>query len=166
MFRKRNIPKSCGCLLYTSTTDGTSRMCHRLPTTPAARKEKLRTEGGMFRSNNQAGCPYSGIQMCIRDRFIEADFVTEALYVCPVPEIYFIICLLYTSGRFALICNFLAEDGRKSALFAFQKYKRCIRDSQGAAQCPSVGIQRKRGRLCLLHLSLIHIWTAACRRVS
>jgi hypothetical protein len=25
-------------------------------------------------------------------------------------------------GRFALICNFLAEDGRKIALFAFQKY--------------------------------------------
>lgn len=24
-------------------------------------------------------------------QFIEADFVTEALYVCPVPEIYFII---------------------------------------------------------------------------
>ena len=22
-------------------------------------------------------------------QFIEADFVTEALYVCPVPEIYF-----------------------------------------------------------------------------
>ncbi|UVV78429.1 hypothetical protein [Bacteroides thetaiotaomicron] len=25
------------------------------------RKEKLWTEGGMCRSNNQAGCPYSGI---------------------------------------------------------------------------------------------------------
>ena len=25
-------------------------------------------------------------------------------------------------GRFALICNFLAEDGRRIALFAFQKY--------------------------------------------
>ena len=25
-------------------------------------------------------------------------------------------------GRFALICNFLAKDGRKIALFAFQKY--------------------------------------------
>lgn len=24
-------------------------------------------------------------------QFIEADFITEALYVCPVPEIYFII---------------------------------------------------------------------------
>ncbi|MFR9178937.1 MAG: hypothetical protein ACLVKH_09215 [Phocaeicola vulgatus] len=36
-------------------------MCHRLPMTPSARKGKIRTEGGMCRSNNQAGCPYSGI---------------------------------------------------------------------------------------------------------
>ena len=38
-------------------------------------------------------------------QFIEADFITEALYVCPVPEIYFIIvrAVLSFSARTIII---------------------------------------------------------------